>query len=48
MKFSSGLFAGEVPVDGGSVAIEAAVKGNDLVSQHGQIWNSSLPQTLTA
>ena len=48
MKFPSSLFAGEVPLDGGAIAIEATVPGFYFVLQRGQIAKSAFPQALTA
>ena len=48
MKFPSSLFAREVPLDGGSVAVGAAVPRPHLVLQCGQVTNSAFTQALAA
>ena len=48
MQFPAGLFACELPVDGGAVAIEAPSPGMDLAAQCGQVGDSALTQALAA
>jgi hypothetical protein len=48
MEFPSGLFASEIPVDGGAVTVDTTAPGLDFAAQRSQVQNPALPQTLTA
>jgi len=48
MQFPAGLFARELPVDGGVVAVDAAFPSMNFAAQYRQVTDSALSQTLAA
>ena len=48
MKCAACLFSGEVPLDGGLVAIYSPIPGYGLSAQGGDIANPAFSQALTA
>src|SRR5271165_369288 len=48
MQFPTGLFACELPVDGGAVAVDAALPSMNFAAQRRQVTDSALSQTLAA
>lgn len=48
MQFPAGLFARELPVDGGAVAVDAALPSMNFAAQCRQVTDSALSQTLAA